>query len=72
VLLALRNYIAKEKHVSIEQLARVFQIDSRALEPMLDIWVTRGVITEAAETKACATACKGCRPDISKHYQYLC
>ena len=72
MLLALRNYIAKEKYVSIEQLARVFQMDVKALEPMLDLWLARGVIAEAAGTKACAAACLGCSPEISKHYQYLC
>jgi hypothetical protein len=71
VLLALRNYIAKEKYVSIVQLARVFQMDVKALEPMLEVWVARGVIAEAAETKACAAACLGCRLEISKHYQFL-
>mgnify|MGYP005998167627 CR=1 FL=1 len=71
MLLALRNYIAREKYVSIEQLARVFQTDATALEPMLAVWVARGVITEAMDAKACAAACIGCHPEISKHYQYL-
>ena len=60
MLLQLRDYLAKEQFVSIEQLARVFKTDVTALEPMLDVWVTRGVLQVDEQQKACVTACGGC------------
>ena len=72
MLLQLRDYLAKERFVSLEQLARVFKTDATALEPMLDVWVARGVLQQVDEQqKACATACGGCGGDTPKYYRYL-
>jgi len=72
VLLQLRDYLAKEQFVSLEQLARVFKTDKTALEPMLDVWVARGVLQQVDEQKnACATACGGCGGDTPKCYRYV-
>ncbi len=71
MLLALRDYLAQEKCVSMAQLARVFQIDATALLPMLDVWVARGVIMKAYEAKSCASICKGCHPGAASYYTYM-
>lgn len=71
VLLQLRDYLAKEQFVSIEQLARAFKTDVTALEPMLDVWVTRGVLQVEEKKAGCATACGGCRGDAPKYYRYV-
>ncbi|MDX2346817.1 MAG: FeoC-like transcriptional regulator [Legionella sp.] len=71
MLLALRDYIAKEKCASTEQIARIFRIDVGALQPMLDIWVARGVIKQEREAKACIVACMGCRPKAIKYYYFV-
>lgn len=74
MLLQLREYLAKEQYVSLEQLAREFKIDATALIPMLDVWVARGVIQVEEQVKKhvlCATACGGCGGDAPKYYRYL-
>jgi hypothetical protein len=69
VLLALRDYLAKEKLASLEQLARLFKLDANALEPMLDVWIKRGVIEQDTNQKACASTCLGCESVM--YYRYL-
>lgn len=71
MLLQLRDYLAKEGFVSLEQLARVFKTDTTALEPMLDVWVARGVLQVEEQKAACVTACGGCGGDVPKYYRYL-
>ncbi len=72
MLLQLRDYLVKEQFASLEQLARVFKTDATALEPMLDIWVARGVLLQVDEQKnACGTACGGCGGDSPKYYRYV-
>lgn len=72
MLLQLRDYLAKERFVSLEQLARLFKTDATALEPMLNIWVARGVLQQVDEQqKACVAACGGCAGDAPKYYRYI-
>jgi hypothetical protein len=70
MLLQLRDFIAREKFVSTQQLTRAFQIDLSALQPMLDCWVSQGVIARQ-EKQGCARSCGGCRTDDIVYYQYL-
>ncbi len=69
MLLQLRDFIAREKFVSTQQLTRAFQIDLSALQPMLECWVSQGVIVRQ-ETQGCAKSCGGCGRDVV-YYQYL-
>lgn len=71
MLLQLRDYLAKEGFVSLEQLARAFKTDATALEPMLDVWVARGVLQVDEQQVACATACGGCGGGAPKYYRYV-
>ncbi|MDF1684777.1 MAG: FeoC-like transcriptional regulator [Legionellaceae bacterium] len=74
MLLQLRDYLAKEQYVSLDQLSRVFKIDKTALLPMLDVWVARGVIQvdEVGKKKiSCATACGECEGDAPTYYRYI-
>ena len=70
MLLQLRDYIAREKRVSTQQLARTFHIEWSALEPMLERWVLRGEIAVDAQ-KACATSCGGCKTTSTAYYRYV-
>jgi hypothetical protein len=69
VLFVLRDYLAKEKYVSLEQAARFLNIDATALEPMFDFWIERGVISPSVAAKSCGAVCKGCQPKTPKYYQ---
>lgn len=71
MLLQLRDYLAKERFVSLEQLARVFKTDRTALLPMLDVWVVRGVLQVDEKKVGCAKACGGCGGDAPKYYRYV-
>ena len=44
MLFKIRDFIQREHVVSTQQLSREFHLDEQALQPMLDIWVRKGVI----------------------------
>ncbi len=58
MLFEIRDYIFREKIVSLKQLGRAFNSDAEALLPMLDIWIKKGQI--AKEKKPCGKPCQGC------------
>lgn len=60
MLLQIRDFIYREQVVSIQQLSREFHVEEQALQPMLDIWIRRGVIRECQEKTSCQTKCFGC------------
>lgn len=60
MLLQLRDYIQRERVVSIQQLTREFHVDEPALQPMLDLWVKKGAIRAHHDKKACQSACSRC------------
>ncbi len=70
MLLQLRDFIARERLVSTQQLARMFHMDLSALQPMLDRWVVKGVI-ESQEKSGCHTPCKGCKTNAPVYYRYV-
>ncbi|MFZ4077406.1 MAG: FeoC-like transcriptional regulator [Legionellaceae bacterium] len=70
MLLQLRDYIAREKRVSTQQLSRLFHVDLSALEPMLDRWVLKGEIARDGQ-KACMTSCGGCKTSAVSYYRYV-
>jgi hypothetical protein len=69
MLLQIRNYISREGLVSVQQLTREFRLDPAALQPMLDIWVCKGVIKKFQEKTQCASACFKCQIPPA-YYQY--
>ncbi|MDP3706433.1 MAG: FeoC-like transcriptional regulator [Legionellaceae bacterium] len=72
MLLQLRDYIKRGQVVSMEQLTREFHIDKQALQPMLDIWVTKGVIKPCQGMLACGRRCSSsCNVNTPVFYQWL-
>ena len=71
MLFALRDYLAREKISSLEQLAKKFKINALALSPMLDIWVMRGVLQVYGPKTACMASCMGCGEHVVKYYRYV-
>lgn len=61
MLLQIRDYICKQGVVSTQQLSREFRVDLLALQPMLDLWVAKGVIAKCQESTGCKSACFKCR-----------
>lgn len=70
-MLLIRDYIAREGLVSIERLAREFYLDTQALQPMLDLWVNKGVIRIYQEKEACQSSCFRCRTKGPMFYQFV-
>lgn len=70
MLLDIRDYFQREKIASNQQLAREFSLDVTALQPMLDIWIRKGVIAQCQEESACKSRCFKCRiPPL--YYRYI-
>lgn len=70
MLLQIRKYIHREQVVSTQQLSREFHIDLAALQPMLDIWLTKGIISKCTQTPSCKSACFKCKIP-PEYYQYI-
>lgn len=71
MLLALRDYLAKEKCVSLTQMSRDLNVAATALQPMLDVWVHRGVCRKETPKLACKDTCFGCNEGEKVYYCYL-
>ena len=71
MLLQLRDFIYREQVVSLQRLSRVFHIDEQALQPMLDVWIQKGIIRQGDEKKACQSACFRCRTHAPVFYQFI-
>lgn len=73
MLLQIRDYLCREKIASNQQLAREFNLDITALQPMLDIWLSKGVIRCCQDKPACQSACFKCRvPPVYYCYNFSC
>ena len=70
MLLQLRDYIAREKRVSTQQLTRAFRIDLSALEPMIERWILKGEVA-LDDQKGCTTTCGGCKTTGVTYYRYV-
>lgn len=69
MLLQIRDFIQRERVVSTQQLAREFHVEEQALQPMLDIWIHRGVIRQCQEKTACKGSCFRCSTTAPVFYQ---
>ena len=74
MLLQIREFFRLEKIASNQQLARFFHVDLSALEPMLEIWLRRGVLAYAQEQRqvACKSHCARSQCSTSViYYRYV-
>ena len=72
MLLQILNYLRREKVASNQQLAREFDLDLLALQPMLEVWVKRGVIACCQEELGCRQGClKSCRKQPLVYYKII-
>ena len=75
MLLQIREFVRREKIVSNQQVARALHLDISALEPMLEIWLRKGVIATATETTktSCASRCASanCQTSSVAYYRYV-
>lgn len=71
MLLQIREFIHREHVVSMQQLAREFHVDEQALQPMLDVWIRRGVIRQYEEKPGCKKSCFRCSTNTPAYYQFI-
>lgn len=71
MLLQIREYLRRVRVASNQQIAREFQLDLQALEPMLDFWLRKGVIENCQEKATCQSRCCKCKTQPPTYYQYL-
>ncbi|KTC70194.1 FeoC like transcriptional regulator [Legionella birminghamensis] len=71
MLMQILEYFKKEKVASNQQLARLLGIDTGALQPMLDLWLRKGVIACCQEKSACQSSCFKCKTTPPVYYQYI-
>lgn len=70
MLFQIREYIRRAGVVSDQQISREFQLDNSALQPMLDLWISKGIILKCAPQGAsCKSSCFKCRLQ-PEYYQY--
>jgi hypothetical protein len=70
MLLQIRDYLRREKVASNQQLAREFKIELSALDPMLTIWLNKGIIIRCQEKPACQSSCFKCKAQPPIYYTY--
>jgi len=70
MLLQIREFIAREHTVSITQLARYFQMDEYAVQPILEILIRKKIIRVAVQAKSCHNSCHKCPTNTQRYYQY--
>ena len=68
MLLQIRDFIHRGGIVSTQQLSREFHLPLSALQPMLDIWVRKGVIKKCTTQGNCRSACFKCRTQALEYY----
>lgn len=72
MLFKLRDYILREGVVSSQQLSRAFHVERSALQPMLDFWINKGIISTHQPKQVCQSPCPSCHVSpvvfyVSKH-----
>jgi hypothetical protein len=71
MLLQIRDYLRREKVASNQQIAREFHLDLQALQPMLDLWLRKGVIANCQEKSGCQKSCFKCKSEPPVYYRFL-
>jgi FeoC like transcriptional regulator len=71
MLLQIRDYLRHVRVASNQQIAREFHLDLQALQPMLDLWLRKGVIERCQKKSACQSRCFKCNTQALTFYQYI-
>ncbi len=69
MLVQLLEYIKLQGVVSTQQMTRFFRIDETALQPMLNIWISKGMIKPSNSVTHCKTSCFKCHKTTPVYYE---
>lgn len=70
MLLQILEYIRCQRVASNQQIAREFNLDIQALQPMLDWWIRKRGIA-LCEESSCQSQCFKCKAQSLVYYQAL-
>lgn len=75
MLVQIRDFIHREGIASNQQIARFFNLDTEALEPMMSFWIKKNLIAicsgDNKPGSGCKSACFRCKPAKLVYYQAL-
>lgn len=69
MLLQVLDFIKQQGMVNTQQLTRHFKIDEQALQPMLELWVKKGMIRPCQQAIHCQSSCFKCRINAPGYYE---
>lgn len=69
MLIKICDYIRRHHVVSNQQIAREFNIDIQALQPMLDWCLRQGIVIVWQKQASCKKSCFKCNPPALLYYQ---
>ncbi len=70
ILTDIKQYVQKHKLVSVQDVARHFDVETEAARGMLGFWVTKGKMKKTASTMSCNQSC-GCEAqDQAELYEW--
>ncbi|MCG8709997.1 FeoC-like transcriptional regulator [Brenneria sp. 4F2] len=70
-LIELRDYVRRQKKVSLQDVSTAFHADPGVVEGMLEIWIQKGKIRfhQAAAGGKCGSCCS-CDKSLSQYYEW--
>lgn len=71
MLLQIRDFMKRTRIASNQQLAREFHLDIEALEPMLKVWLSKGVLAFCQQPPVCQSQCFKCYTQPIIYYSYV-
>jgi len=70
-LILLKEYLQKQKLVSMADLRHKFSVSPDLLRDMLARWQQKGQVRCVQKTPACGTKCMRCDPLMTELYQWV-
>lgn len=69
MLLQIRDYLKKVRIASNQQIAREFNMDMKAVEPLLDFWLKKDIVVPL-DPLSCKKPCLSCNKVALSYYQF--
>jgi putative ferrous iron transport protein C len=71
MLSELRSYLRQQQRVALKDMATQFDIDTGALQGMLDKWISKGYVRKLPAGTACGSGCCQCDPALIELYEWV-
>lgn len=70
ILIQLRDYLSTRRRASVDDLARHFGMDARAVEGLLETWRAKGRVRRLRDHLPCGT-CGKCESAVTDIYEWV-